>query len=291
MAERNQEPFCSSALSIASCIAADINPDFRRSQFLVLTGRSLPRVVAFGETDELNCSFTKSESSNLLQVNSRDNDIHREHRSLQALNIKLAKIEKNWQQIHSNLVTEPQHPNRSHISQATDESLNQMFLDAPENSMILLEDVDAAFGNRADDKSKDGVEKRILAGACADDGPEARNTLSFNGLLNAIDGVASAEGRILFITTNYVEKLDSALIRPGRVDVKQYIGNATESQVERMFRRFNTACSGEDAKRFVRAIFDRPERPDVSLAQLQGMFLRFKRKPADIFSGLATLYE
>ncbi|OWA52580.1 Mitochondrial chaperone BCS1 [Hypsibius exemplaris] len=172
----------------------------------------------------------------------------------------------------------------------TDESLNQMFIDAPENSMILLEDVDAAFGNRADDKSKDGVEK-LLAGASADDGPEARNTLSFSGLLNAIDGVASAEGRILFMTTNYVEKLDSALIRPGRVDAKQYIGNATESQVERMFRRFNAACSDKDAERFVRAIFDRPERPDVSLAQLQGLFLRFKRKPADIFSGLSTLYE
>ncbi|OWA52585.1 putative mitochondrial chaperone BCS1-B [Hypsibius exemplaris] len=154
----------------------------------------------------------------------------------------------------------------------TDKSLNQMFLDAPENSVILLEDVDAVFGNRAEDKSKNGI-------------------LSFNGLLNAIDGAASAKGRILFMTTSYLEKLDSALIRPGRVDVKQYIGNATESQVERMFRRFNTACSDEDAKRFVRAIFDRPERPHISLAQLQGLFLRFKRKPADIFSGLATLYE
>lgn len=35
-------------------------------------------------------------------------------------------------------------------------------------------------------------------------------------LLNALDGVAAAEGRLLFMTTNYIERLDQALIRPGR---------------------------------------------------------------------------
>ncbi|KAH6881159.1 hypothetical protein B0T10DRAFT_411274, partial [Thelonectria olida] len=38
------------------------------------------------------------------------------------------------------------------------------------------------------------------------------------GLLNAIDGVVSQEGRLLMMTTNHGEKLDDALIRPGRVD-------------------------------------------------------------------------
>ena len=44
--------------------------------------------------------------------------------------------------------------------------------------------------------------------------------ISFPGLLNAIDGVASHEGRILIMTTNYRERLDPTLIRPGRVDVE-----------------------------------------------------------------------
>ena len=46
--------------------------------------------------------------------------------------------------------------------------------------------------------------------------PESQ--ISFSGLLNAIDGVASHEGRIPIITTNYGERLDVALTRPGRVD-------------------------------------------------------------------------
>lgn len=31
--------------------------------------------------------------------------------------------------------------------------------------------------------------------------------LTFSGLLNALDGVASTEGRIIFMTTNHIEKL------------------------------------------------------------------------------------
>jgi mitochondrial chaperone BCS1 len=103
--------------------------------------------------------------------------------------------------------------------------------------------------------------------------------------------VASAEGRILFMTTNYVDKLDSALIRPGRVDTRQYIGYASESQVERMFRRFYRNASDAEAKRFVKEVFDFPERPNISLAQMQGLFLRFKNNPANVFSGLSMLYE
>lgn len=53
--------------------------------------------------------------------------------------------------------------------------------------------------------------------------------MTFSGLLNAIDGVASADERILFMTTNHVDRLDSALIRPGRIDVKQYFGYCTEA--------------------------------------------------------------
>jgi chaperone BCS1 len=37
--------------------------------------------------------------------------------------------------------------------------------------------------------------------------------------LNAIDGVRTADGRILFMTTNHKEKLDPALLRPGRADI------------------------------------------------------------------------
>lgn len=46
------------------------------------------------------------------------------------------------------------------------------------------------------------------------------NTVTFSGLLNALDGVTASEGRVLFMTTNHLNKLDPALIRPGIYDFK-----------------------------------------------------------------------
>ena len=58
--------------------------------------------------------------------------------------------------------------------------------------------------------------------------------ISFPGLLNAIDGVASHEGHILIMTTNYCERLDPALIRPGRVDVEIEFGYASKETIRRV---------------------------------------------------------
>lgn len=57
------------------------------------------------------------------------------------------------------------------------------------------------------------------------------NRVTFSGLLNCLDGVASTEARILFMTTNYLERLDPALVRPGRVDMKEYIGMYSKMNV------------------------------------------------------------
>ncbi|OBS21681.1 hypothetical protein FPOA_08017 [Fusarium poae] len=62
-------------------------------------------------------------------------------------------------------------------------------------------------------------------------------SISLSGLLNAIDGVASHEGRILIMTTNKPESLDDALIRPGRVDVQVGFKNATSEQATELFYR------------------------------------------------------
>ncbi|PNP84952.1 hypothetical protein FNYG_01776 [Fusarium nygamai] len=62
-------------------------------------------------------------------------------------------------------------------------------------------------------------------------------SISLSGLLNAIDGVASHEGRILIMTTNKPESLDEALIRPGRVDVQVGFKNATSAQASELFYR------------------------------------------------------
>ncbi len=70
-----------------------------------------------------------------------------------------------------------------------DERLNKVLEVAPRNAIILLEDVDAIFVERTSVSQK----------------REGRK-VSFSGLLNALDGVRSQEGRVLFLTTNHIEK-------------------------------------------------------------------------------------
>ncbi len=53
--------------------------------------------------------------------------------------------------------------------------------------------------------------------------------MTLSGLLNFIDGLWSSCGdeRIIVFTTNHKEKLDSALLRPGRMDVHVHMSYCT----------------------------------------------------------------
>jgi mitochondrial chaperone BCS1 len=72
--------------------------------------------------------------------------------------------------------------------------------------------------------------------------------ITMSGLLNAIDGVASQEGRVLIMTTNYPEKLDDALVRPGRVDMKIEFTLASKQQIRELFLRMYCVDSREAAR-------------------------------------------
>jgi chaperone BCS1 len=61
--------------------------------------------------------------------------------------------------------------------------------------------------------------------------------VSLSALLNVIDGAASHEGHVLIMTTNNPEKLDAALIRPGRVDLQVFFTLATHEQIRNIFIR------------------------------------------------------
>ncbi|KAI8385603.1 BCS1 N terminal-domain-containing protein [Blakeslea trispora] len=150
----------------------------------------------------------------------------------------------------------------------TDDRLNHLLSNVPERSIMLLEDIDAAFTKRAQS-----------------DNQGYQSMITFSGLLNALDGVASAEERIIFLTTNHVEKLDPALIRPGRVDMKEYLGNATDYQIRKMFLRFYD--DKELAERFVQKIRGK----NISTASLQGHFVYYKDQPQEAVDHVDTLLE
>ena len=113
-----------------------------------------------------------------------------------------------------------------------DERLVELILSLPRRSMILMEDVDAVVPERA-------ARPRTVA-VPTDDGASAsaaQQGVTLSGLLNCMDGLTAPDGAVIVMTTNRPEFLDSALLRPGRIDMRVDFGPATREQIERMCRR------------------------------------------------------
>lgn len=141
-------------------------------------------------------------------------------------------------------------------SSIDDDDLCQLLSECPPNAIVLIEDIDCVF-----------VERRA--------GEDKQNKLTFSGLLNALDGVAAGEGRVLFATTNHPERLDPALVRPGRIDRRELVGHADRDQLRRMFVRFFSNADQSMADYFVNSL---PEN-QIPMSAAQTHFVRYSDHP------------
>ncbi|EAU38122.1 predicted protein [Aspergillus terreus NIH2624] len=216
-------------------------------------------------------------------------------------------------------------------SRITDAHLMQGMSKLPSHCIVLLEDVDAAgLGRRNLEDSSSPAEPsprtpspmaplptaphstgsvglRSISAVpmlgtrnSPKNAQEPADSISLSGLLNAIDGVSSPEGRILIMTTNSPETLDPALIRPGRVDMHVDFELPSRDQMHALFVSMysDVATDGSEpdeagtsldamAEQFSSSI---PER-SISLAELQGYLLRYKHCPEDACEDVAAWVE
>jgi chaperone BCS1 len=105
------------------------------------------------------------------------------------------------------------------IDALSDHIFRQVMSHLPQHSILLIEDIDCFFQERRQVPGNDPL-------------------MTFSGFLNALDGVIGTEGRLLILTSNHPERLDGALLRPGRIDYKVEFGNASGDQARRLFLRF-----------------------------------------------------
>lgn len=104
-----------------------------------------------------------------------------------------------------------------------DNSLISSIQQVPGESVVMFEDIDAAFGMHREKNETFNV--------------------TFSGLLNAIDGVGdSSRGVIFMFTTNHLHKVDDALKRCGRIDRSFELGYCCDQQLIDMFLRFYPNC-------------------------------------------------
>lgn len=150
----------------------------------------------------------------------------------------------------------------------SDESrLNNLFTYNNSSDIIyLLEDIDCIEINRESDKETEKAKK-----------------VSLSGLLNVLDGVAAAKNCIFIMTTNHIEKLDSALIRPGRIDKKFEFPQATHKEIAEYFYKVykNTNLTPN----FRNIMGDKK----ISMANVQGLLIQNKNDPHNFVEELKNL--
>ncbi|KAF8506405.1 P-loop containing nucleoside triphosphate hydrolase protein [Hysterangium stoloniferum] len=173
----------------------------------------------------------------------------------------------------------------------------------PHRGILLIEDIDCAFPSRTDETEGASDSQPNPYGPMAWGGWNRTSQITLSGLLNVLDGIGSEEGKIFFATTNHIERLDPALLRPGRIDRKIPYKLATRAQCRALFNRFFPPTlfgsnnmrkaptigghpilqSVPDEKLALLAdtFADRLSEYEFSIAELQGYFLDHKLRPVD----------
>jgi hypothetical protein len=112
------------------------------------------------------------------------------------------------------------------------------------------------------------------------DKPKENSKLTLSGLLNALDGVFDKDKRILIVTTNHPEILDTALIRPGRIDRRFLFDNCDKEQIKHLYEMF---FERECPDKIIEPIEDKKYSP----AYLVGLFLQNRDEPEKSFDDIS----
>lgn len=99
---------------------------------------------------------------------------------------------------------------------------NDSFLNELNDSMVLIEDIDCMVTSRTG--SDDSLYKE-----------------NFQALLQLLDGIKTFKKTIFVATTNYEDRLDKALIRDGRFDIKIHMDDMNEIEAKEMCKNFSVS--------------------------------------------------
>ena len=107
--------------------------------------------------------------------------------------------------------------------------------------------------------------------------------LTLSVLLNLMDGILETPGRILVITTNHPEKLDPALVRPGRIDALVHFTKCSNSDIQEMITSICDCKLSEDQRDAIDAL------PEYAWTPAEVSQIIFEHEAADINEILVTL--
>ena len=145
----------------------------------------------------------------------------------------------------------------------------------PARSVLLFEDIDCMKSGQVRVPSSPRPGDELPAREGKGDVGE-RNGVTLSGLLNVLDGFYAPTNVLFMMTTNRIEALDGALLRPGRIDYKLYLGKASVRQKIELYRRFFPSASDFEAEGFVEN-----HGSAQTMAEFQGLLLEIEQVQED----------
>lgn len=131
-----------------------------------------------------------------------------------------------------------------------------------DEAVLIIEDIDVASTTHSRELGKTKDDK-----------------VSLDVLLNVLDGAGTPSGLITIMTTNYIERLDDALVRPGRVDYRLLVDDLNDDQLRRMVEwytglkefklpKIESSITPADVTGAVKAFIGHP---DLCIAQVRSL--------------------
>jgi chaperone BCS1 len=193
---------------------------------------------------------------------------------------------------------------------SADTELARIFTTLPPKCIVLLEDIDAVGRSReARAAEEEDDDKKRSKRHSFSSNPQSRSMCTLSGLLNVLDGVASQEGRIVLMTSNFADQLDKALIRPGRIDKLILLSYINKESARLMFLRMfaretdndndndnddennkkhsGNETSDEELQNLALQFSNEIPEGKLTPAQLQGYLLNHRTAPKPALAGIA----
>ena len=147
----------------------------------------------------------------------------------------------------------------------TDHTFIQALNRIPKDTVFVMEDIDALYIDR--EKSRD-------------------NSISFSVILNFLDGTYSKDDLVTVITTNHLNRLDKALIRPMRIDKILKFTYCSKYQYETLFNKIFP-----DNNEIMKQLYKIIKTKKFTTSMIQKFFITYLDEPKSLLDNVAVFDE
>ncbi len=120
----------------------------------------------------------------------------------------------------------------------TDTSLLSAMDELKNGSIVVIEDFDAISNIEHRPSGNNDEEDERPFKASQNSNGKPLTAVSLSTFLNVTDGLLSSEGNLFIYTTNFEDRIDAALKRPGRMDLIEHIEKIHRAEIKKMVDNF-----------------------------------------------------